>query len=148
MMLGITESPNRRIVEALILTELRIARRCRAIRRDSDNPGQDLRLAGAFGGRPTPAPAGSSRPIPQVPRSVHSSITAASSSLTRRYHGTAQLCITRGLGSLRLAHRTSGRCGSLTQWHLGSLRFAHSGTWLAREGRDRPDAAALKACRL
>ena len=39
LILGITESPNRRIAEALILTESRIARRCRAIRRDSDNPG-------------------------------------------------------------------------------------------------------------
>ena len=39
LILEITESPNRRIAEALILTESRIARRCRAIRRDSTNPG-------------------------------------------------------------------------------------------------------------
>ena len=38
--LGITESQNRRIVEARILPIRRIARRVRAIRRDSINPGR------------------------------------------------------------------------------------------------------------
>ena len=40
------ESPNRRIAEALILTESRIARRCRAIRCDWTNPGPGTPVGG------------------------------------------------------------------------------------------------------